>query len=170
MKDPSAFIEGTYERLKGCFTEEYFIRGLSLKRIGMELGLPSSRLRKGAWICWAEQLPAIHEFYLGGWTKFPTHNFVRYNRHGKMKWYEDKYEETYAMIRTPITIEQAKQGWLAGMRHEKLVKVVPILGHDDNNPPPPGGRASQIIVVQLIRCKVVKFLKNDDDVFRGVWG
>ncbi len=169
MTIPANYIIGQYVPHKGCFTEEYFLRGLSLKQIGIELGLPSRRLVKGAYICWAEQLPALHEFHLGGWAKFSTDKFVRYGRGGKLKWYEDKYEETYAFIRTPITVEQAKQGWLAGMRHEKLLKVVPMLGHDDTDLYPPGGRASQIIVSHPIRCKVVKFL-NDDDVFRGVWG
>ena len=152
---------------KGCFTEEYFLRGLSGAQIGRELGLPPHRLVNGLFISFAIQLPAFHEFKLGGWAKYSTDNFVTYRKR-KMKWSEAAFERTYEGKRMPISIEEAKKGWLAGMRNEKLIKVIPNIPRQEGDEYPQGGKASQIIVVHPIRCQVTNFLQLDE-VFRGVW-
>ena len=158
---------GDYLNLTGCFTEEYFIRGMSVYQIGVELGLPLQRLKNGVYVSFAIELPTIHGFKLGGWTEFPTQLFME-SRKGKMEWNETKFEETYDGKRMPISIEKAKRGWLNNMKQEKLVKVLPIDRYEKGDEFPSGGKASQIIVVHPLRCQVTNFLKYDE-IFRGVW-
>lgn len=161
---------GQFPRLKGCFTEEFCIRGMTLRQIGVELGLPMRRIEKGAYIAFALQLPAYHEFRLGGWAEFSTDKFVTYNkRKGKIKWHEDKFEEVYEGRRVPISIDEAKKAWLKNMRYHKLIKILPALDHQESDDYPTGGKASQIIITHPVRCQVVQFLKLDD-VFHSVWG
>lgn len=152
--------------LKGCFTEEYFVRGLSLRQIGKELGLPLHILADGAYVAFAVELPRYPDFELGGWAKYSTDKFIDY-RKGKMDWSELKFEETYAGIRVPISIDEAKKAWLSNMRNEKLIKVLPQI-KDPNAEYPVGGLASQIIIRNEVRCQIVKFLKLND-IFRSVW-
>ncbi len=149
------------------FTEEYFIRGLTLRQIGEELGLPQHRLKEGAWICFALELPVYQNFRLGGWAEFSTDNFVTYDE-GKMKWSEADYEETYAGKRLPVKINNAKRSWLSNMRKEKLVKILPAIPHSKTDAYPKGGKASQVIIMKKIRCYITKF-PDYDDIFRGVW-
>jgi hypothetical protein len=54
------------------------------------------------------------------------------------------------------------------MRHEKLIKVIPLIDHQNSDVYPSGGLASQIIVKEKIQCQVVQFLKSNE-VFRDVW-
>ncbi len=158
---------GQIRKLKGCFTEEYFLRGLSVSKIGQELGLPGHRLKDGVFVAFALQLPYYHEFELGGWAKYSTDKFVTYDK-GKMTWSRFKFEETYAGKRMPISIEDAKMAWLKNMRHEKLIKILPVIPHKDDDKYPSGGIASQIIVKHTISCQIVKFLKGNE-TFNSVW-
>jgi len=153
--------------LKGCFTEEFFIRGMTAQQIGQELGLPQRRLTEGMFIAYAVRLPALHEFKLGGWAEFSTDKFIEY-RKGKMIWNESDFEKTYDGKRMPISIEAAKKGWRQNMTHIKLIKVLLPIVHDNRDVYPSGGKASQIIITHPIECHVVKFLKPND-LFRGVW-
>lgn len=152
----------------GCFTEEYFIRGLNFQQIGAELGLPKRRMVNGAFIAYAVQFPTMTGFHLGGWTAYETALFMEYRRNKIPFWNEEKFEEVYSGKRFPMSIEEAKKAWLRNMRHEKLIKVILNVDHRDDDDYPQGGRASQIIVTRPIECHVVQFL-NGDDVFRGVW-
>lgn len=167
MSNNQPYKVGQVEYLKGCFTEEYFLRGLSVSQIGTELGLPQDRLANGIFISFALQLPSFHEFKLGGWAEFATDNFIKY-RKGKMKWSETDFEKTYEGKRIPISIEAAKKSWLANMRNEKLIKVLPVIKHQQDDIYPAGGRASQVIIVHPIRCHITTFLKANE-IFRGVW-
>lgn len=161
------FKTGQIKYFQGCFTEEYFLRGLSVSQIGVELGLPSHRLKNGIYIAFAIKFPSFYEFKLGGWAEFSTDRFIEY-RKGKMKWIETKFEETYKGKRIPISIDDAKKAWLENMKHEKLVKVIPFIPHHEEDIYPPGGRASQIIVVNPIQCQITNFLKGNQ-IFNGVW-
>lgn len=154
--------------LDGCFTEEFFIRGLTLSKIATELGLPSHRIKEGAWIAFAIQLPQKHQFYLGGWTQFATDKFIEY-RKNSMFWDAKKYMELYEGKRMPLTIDQAKEAWLSNMRKEKLIKVIPKVAHQPQDVYPPGGIASQIIINTPIQCHIVQLLQPND-VFQGCWG
>lgn len=153
--------------LKGCFTEEYCLRGLTLHQIAQELGLPAHRVEKGAFIAFALTLPAFHEFYPGGWAEYSTDKFVEY-RKGKMKWKEEQYEATYEGKRMPISVEQVKNAWLDSMKNEKLVKVLPAVPHSEGDDYPPGGLASQIVIVHGVKCLITQFLESNQ-VFRGIW-
>ena len=153
--------------LTGCFTEEFFLRGLNVRQIGKALGLPEYRLANGLYIAWAVQLPSFHEFKLGGWAEFPTSEFYDYTKK-RDKWSEEKFEKTYEGKRVPITIEQAKYAWLENMKHEKLIKVLLNIPGQDGDKYPAGEQASQIIVVHPIRCQIMKFI-DGNDVFKGIW-
>jgi len=162
------FAIGDTPYLDGCFTEEYFIRGMTLQRIGTELGLPQYQLSDGAFIAFALQLPSFNGFQLGGWTEFRASKFVDF-RNGKKKWSKAKFEKTYQGKRLPISLEDAKKGWMKNMRNEKLVKVLPNIPPHENEKYPAGGLASQVIITHPIQCQVVKFLKHNE-IFRSVWG
>ncbi len=168
MSQQTPYQVGQILHLGGCFTEEYCIRGLNVKQIGVELGLPQHRLNDGVFIAFARKLPYFHDFELGGWAKFSTDKFVEY-RKGKMNWILSDFEKTYAGKRMPISIEDAKNAWLKNMRHEKLIKVLPVIPHHDDDKYPAGGLASQIIVRNKIECEIVQFLKSNE-VFKDVWG
>jgi len=158
---------GQVVKLKGCFTEELFLRGLTLSQIGVELGLPSHRLNEGVFISFALQLPTVNQFDLGGWAEYSTDNFISYGKNGA-QWSEKDFEKTYKDKRMPITIEEAKKGWLMNMRQEKLIKIIPVIPHSNDDFYPSGGKASQVIIKQPINCQIVKFLKRGE-VFNSVW-
>lgn len=158
---------GDRRSLKGCFTEEYFLRGLSVNEIGKELGLPPHMLSNGIFISFALQLPTFDNFELGGWAKYSTDNFINY-RKGKMKWIESKFESTYKDKRVPIPIDQAKKAWVENMKKEKLIKILPNIPNNQSDIYPAGRFASQIIVINPIECQITNYLKNNE-IFRGVW-
>lgn len=167
MANQTPLQVGQHLDLKGCFTEEFFLRGLTLSQIGVELGLPSHRLNDGVFIAFAIRLPSIHEFDLGGWAEYATDNFIEY-KNGKSTWNEQKFEQTYDGKRMPISIEAAKKAWRENMKNEKLIKILPKIAHQQNDFYPPGGKASQIIISKPVKCHVVKFL-NRGEVFNSVW-
>lgn len=166
--DQQNYKKGQVLYLKGCFTEEFFLRGLSVSQIGRELGLPSHRLANGIFISYAIKFPALHEFKLAGWAEYSTDHFVEYGKKGRVKWSEENFEKTYRGKRMPMSIEDAKKARLDGMKHHKLVKVIPNIPHRNTDEYPSGGKASQLIVVHPIQCHITNFLKGNE-VFRGVW-
>ncbi len=157
---------GQFIELDGCFTEEYCLRGLSVRQIGEELGYKPFRMSQGIFIAFAIEFPSFDQFELGGWTKYSTDHFFDEDR--KVKWSEHEFEETYYRKRIPISIEAAKIAWLKNMRSEKLIKVLPVVPHQDKTDYIPGGLASQIIVTSKIKCQLVKFLAVNE-VFKDVW-
>lgn len=159
---------GQIVKMDGCFTEEYFLRGLSVKQIGQELGLPAHRMIKGVFVIFALELPQYHQFELGGWAEFATDKFIDYDNDG-MNWDEKKFEDLYANRRMPISIDDAKTNWMKNMMNEKLVKVITAVGSSKDDIYPSGGKASQIILREKVNCQVVQFLKSND-IFHSVWG
>ncbi|PPK88768.1 hypothetical protein CLV84_1739 [Neolewinella xylanilytica] len=155
--------------LVGCFTEEYFIRGLNASQIVKELGLPDRYQQLKMYVAMAIHLPSICDFELGGWAEFSTDNFFNYDKQGRgSKWDAKKFEKVYQGKRMPISINTAKQAWRDGMNHEKLVKVLFDTDHRDQDKYRAGGRASQIIVTRPIKCLIAKQL-SPTERFTGVW-
>lgn len=160
---------GDTGNFSGCFTHEEWITGKNANQIAIELGLPPHRMKDGIFVVWAEVLPNVHQFDLGGYAKFATDNFIDYST-GKAVWDEKRFEQTYAGgKRMNVSIPDAKQAWLQEMRRSKLVKVISVVPGAATDVYPPGNKAPQIIVNTPIRCQVAKFLKPHE-VFRGVWG
>jgi len=177
----------------GCFTQEYSLKGKTLKQIFVELGLPDRRLHEGAYIVYSLWVPRYNQFELGGHTKHSTEKFITYGEKGAMNWNKTKFLETYPNHRfnqylregmtgwnresvekkygEPInskTIETVKREWLKINNNRKLLKVLPGIRHKDGEEYPSGGRANQIILKENMKCQVVgKYLPND--VFHGVW-
>jgi len=180
-------------RKKGCFTQEYSLKGLTLKQIFEELGLPDRQLHEGANIIFALRLPTYDQFELGGYSKYSTEKFIKYGEKGSMNWNKtrflktypahdfnrflriamagwtsDSVEKEYGSKDSPMTIEMAKREWLRINNNRKLVKVIPILGPKDEDIYPAGGRANQIMLKKEIECQVIgHFMPND--IFKGVW-
>lgn len=159
--------EGGITWQDGCFTFEQHIAGMTLEEIAKELGLPSERLIKGGWVVFALKLPFGDDFDLGGWAEFETKNFFDYD---KKQWSRMDFEKTYKGKRMPISIFEAKNGWMQEMNNRKLVKLVLGVRHDDRHSYPAGGLAPQIIVKTKLKCLAVKYLPpNSMERFRGVW-
>ncbi len=157
--------EGDTTMQKGCFTFEQHIAGMTLEEIGKELGLPRERLIRGGWVVFALNLPYGDDFDLGGWAQFSTDNFMKDDAWNRMD-----FEKTYKNKRMPISIFEAKSGWMQEMNNRKLVKLVLGVPHDDSHAYPAGGLAPQIVVKRQLRCLVVKYLPpNSLERFRGVW-
>lgn len=157
--------EGDLTMQRGCFTFEQHIAGMTLEEIGKELGLPPERLIRGGWIVFAVNLPWSNDFDLAGWAEFSTDNFVKDG-----SWNRMDFEKTYKNKRMPISIFEAKAGWLQEMNNRKLVKLVLAVPHDDSHRYPSGGKAPQIIVNRELRCQVVKYLPpGSQERFLGVW-
>lgn len=167
MSYKNKYTIGQNISLMGCFTDEYSLRGMSVLEIGRELGLPLARLSEGVYVAWAVQLPTIENFKLGGWAEYSTDHFVRYQEK-QMVYSEKKYMATLKGKRMPISIEEAKKSWLMHMNNEKLIKIVPVIPHQEGDHYPPGGKAAQLIVTNPILCQVAKFL-HIHEVFRGTW-
>lgn len=151
----------------GCFTEEFFLKGLTAQQIGTELGLPQRCLAEGMFVSYAIQLPSFYQFELGGWAKYSTDKFVAY-RKNKMNWKQKEFDKIYDGKRMPISIAEAKRGWLENMKYHKLIKILLPIAYLNTDEFPAGGKASQIIVTDPIPCEVVKFLKPNE-LFQGVW-
>ena len=156
--------EGDITWEDGCFTFEQHIAGMTLEEIAKELGLPEARLTKGGFVVFAIQPPSPDDFELGGWAEYSTDNFIE-----KGAWNRMDFERTYKDKRMPISIFQAKNGWMQEMNHQKLVKVVLNIPHN-NHRYPAGRLAPQIILMKSVKCVVVKYLPpNSKERFKGVW-
>ena len=153
----------------GCFTTEYFLRGLTLKNIFKELGLKQSQLSEGAVIAYALNLPGINEFELGGWTEHSTDKFEEF-RNGQRFWNKEKYNEVFfpGSRLSKNDINDYKKAWLDRMNQEKLVKVIPVTSKGEGKWPK-GNKAAQIIVSRPILCTVIGHYKPHD-YFKGAWG
>ena len=152
--------EGKTTMQKGCFTYEQYISGMTLEEIGRELGLPPARLMNGGWVVFALKLPLFDQFDCGGWAEFSTDNFMKKSALTKNEvWNRMAYEKTYKNRRLPVSILDAKAGHMQQMATRKLVKLVPVLMHNDTYKYPSGGKAPQIIVYQELPCQVLKFLQ-----------
>ena len=160
---------GDFVELTGCFTEEYFIRGMAAHEIVQELGLPARFKLKRMYVAMAIHLPGIHDFELGGWAKFSTDKFFNYDKSTKKgRWSKVKFEEVYRNKRMPLSVDAAKQAWRDGMNSEKLIKVLFNTPKSDRDRYPEGGRASQIIVTRPVKCLITTTLLPTHR-FTGVW-
>ena len=167
MKNLAKYRVGEIVFKGGCFTLEYFIRGLTCDEIGKELGLPPRVMANGASIAMAIELPSYNGFKPAGWTRFSTDN-ISHRKNGKMVWDEATYLEFYTGKRLPIPIREIQKSWLSDMKKEKLVKVLPNIDYEDNEYFPRGGKAGQIVVTNPLRCEVTNQLTLNDR-FKGIW-
>jgi hypothetical protein len=153
-------ITGLYS---GCFTKQIYLQGKTLPEIERILGFHAGRLSQGAKFVVATQLPGIDDFDLAGYTQVAGHHTTA----------------VYGNINSPagnnaanayrIQKQNAMRSWgLTGT--DRLVKVLPAIGHDkDMNPDkqyPPGQGVPQWIVKweRKINCREICEVK---DYFNG---
>ena len=60
-------------QIKGCITQEHYIKGRSLAELERILGFQTGRLDKGIVVAVLTQLPAAHQFELLGYSQVAQH-------------------------------------------------------------------------------------------------
>jgi len=63
-------------KARGCFTQDKFIAGRSLKEIETNIGFREGRLSQGGIVLALTQLPMKVQFHVAGYTNVSLHNFV----------------------------------------------------------------------------------------------
>jgi hypothetical protein len=137
----------------GCFTQEKFIAGRSLKDIEKNIGFEEGRLAKGGIVLALTRLPRKGEFRVAGYTNVSLHNFE----------FPDGLD--------PNVLEKnAMEQWqLQGL--DRLVKVVPTITHDPRKAPdmqyPHARGIPQWDVLVKLPCIVAGNLSNyPDGIYR----
>lgn len=125
---------------KGCFTQEKFIAGKSLRDIEKILGFREKRLSQGGYVYALARLPEKNEFRVAGYTNVSLHRFVMPQN-----------------LNLDILKRNAMEGWELRGRN-RLVKVVPIIPHDkgmpDDDQYPHAGGAPQWVITKELPCIV----------------
>lgn len=138
---------------KGCFTQDKFIAGRTLREIERNLGFREGRLSAGGVVVALSQLPEKNQFRVAGYTNVSLHNFV-----------------LWAGCDPDVLKKNVMKQWqLRGP--ERLVKVIPTVPHDpkislDEQYPHARGVPQWEVLVNL-PCFVVANLDADlDAVYR----
>jgi hypothetical protein len=97
---------------KGCFTQDKYIAGRSLKEIENILGFQERRLSRGAIVVALIELPRKGQFRVAGYTNVSLHNF----------------EMPKGLDRNVLEKNAMEQWELQG--RNRLVKVKPVIEHD----------------------------------------
>jgi hypothetical protein len=134
---------------KGCFTQDKFIAGKSLRDIEKILGFKEGRLARGGYVYALTRLPEKNEFQVAGYTNVSLHNF-------KMP----KDLNVDVLKRNAMELWELK-GW------NRLVKVVPIIPHDKTKPDdeqyPHARGVPQWVVTKELPCMVAGALGTYPD-------
>jgi len=64
-------------QIKGCITQERYIKGKSLPELERLLGFQKGRLEKGIVVAALLQLPTFHQYELLGYSQVAAHQFNR---------------------------------------------------------------------------------------------
>jgi len=126
---------------KGCFTQDKYIAGRSLKEIESILGFQERRLSKGGFVVALSQLPRKGQFRVAGYTNVSLHNF-------EMPKNLD-----------PNVLEKNAIGQWELTGSNRLVKVVPAIKHNESLDPdiqyPHARGVPQWDVLVKLPCTVV---------------
>ncbi len=122
----------------GCFTQDKFIAGKSLRDIEKILGFKERRLAQGGYVYALIQLPERNEFRVAGYTNVSLHRF------------EMSYDLDVNVLK-----RNAMEMWELKGRN-RLVKVVPIIKHDknmaDDEQYPHARGAPQWVITKQLPC------------------
>jgi hypothetical protein len=131
---------------KGCFTQDKFIAGRSLNEIEKNLGFKEGRLSKGGIVVALIQLPRRGQFRVAGYTNVSLHNF-----------------EIPSGLDPNVLEKNAIENWEL-MGPNRLVKVLPTIGHDESLDPdiqyPHARGVPQWDVLVKLPCVVVGTLAD----------
>lgn len=134
--------------VKGCITQEHFIKGKSLSELERLLGFQSGRLANGAVIAVLTQMPTAQQFELLGYSQVAEHRFRGTDGLNVDKLKELVLKETFT---------------LAG--HKRLVKVTANTPHsnllDNDTQYPPGLGVPQWKLTSRLSARVVAILEPE---------
>lgn len=131
-------------QIKGCITQEHYIKGRSLPELEHLLGFESGRLDKGIVIAALTQLPAVHQFELLGYSQVAEH---RHNSDATKGLDIKKLKEM--VLKETFTL----------FGYKRLVKVMANQPHNDQLDNdvqyPPGQGVPQWKLTSALSAKVV---------------
>jgi|FLYL01.1.fsa_nt_gi hypothetical protein len=134
-------LVGQNIEVRGCVTQEKYVRGRTLVDLERILGFHTGRLAHGIVVARLNVLPQPDQFELAGYTQVASH------RHR---------EPTGLDIPKLKSLARAK--WAAGGL-ERLVKVIPNTPHDNNLEPdyqyPPGEGVPQWVLTTKLPATVI---------------
>jgi hypothetical protein len=134
---------------KGCFTQDKFIAGRSLREIEKILGFKEGRLSRGGYVYALTRLPAKGEFKVAGYTNVSLHRF-----------------QMPSGLDPKVLERNAMEQWKLTGR-DRLVKVVPVIEHDkslgDDEQYPHAYGAPQWVVLKYLPCIVAGNLDSYPD-------
>jgi hypothetical protein len=133
--------------VKGCITQEHFLRGRTLSEIERILGFHKGRLNEGMIVAALIELPSAHQFDLLGYTQVAEHRFKGID---PAKLDEKKLKEM--VMKEAFTLSGYK----------RLVKVIANKPHDasmdDDTQYPPGLGVPQWKLTTRLPARVLKII------------
>lgn len=136
--------------VKGCITQEHFIKGKSLPELERLLGFQKGRLANGAVVAVLIQMPTANQFELLGYSQVAEHRFGSTATAGL-----DKEKLKEIVLRDSFT--------LAGTK--RLVKVTANTPHSDlldrDTQYPPGLGVPQWKLTSRVSARVVAILEPE---------
>ena len=130
-------------QVKGCITQERYIKGRSLPELERLLGFEKGRLDKGIVVATLIQLPNINQFQLLGYTQVAEHKFKSIDPE---KLDVNKLKEM--VLKDAFTL----------VGNKRLVKVIANTQHnakiDNDTQYPPGQGIPQWKLISIIPARV----------------
>ena len=130
-------------QVKGCITQERYIKGRSLPELERLLGFEKGRLDKGIVVATLIQLPNINQFQLLGYTQVAEHKFKSIDPE---KLDVNKLKEM--VLKDAFTL----------VGNKRLVKVIANTPHnakiDNDTQYPPGQGIPQWKLISIIPARV----------------
>jgi len=141
---------------KGCFTQDKFLAGRSLRDIEKNIGFQEGRLAQGGIVIALLRLPRKGEFHVAGYTNVSLNKFVMPGG-----------------LDAAVLERNAMEQWELTGRN-RLVKVLPTIRHDPNLLPeiqyPHARGIPQWDVLVNLPCVVVATLAGyPDGIYRPGW-
>jgi len=140
-------------QIKGCITQEHYIKGKTLPELERLLGFQKGRLDNGIVVAALIQIPSVHQFELLGYSQVAEHKFGNEATKGldtnKLK--EMLLKETFT---------------LAG--HKRLIKVMANTMHngvlDNDIQYPPGLGVPQWKLTGRVSARIISIV-NQGEVY-----
>jgi hypothetical protein len=134
-------------QVRGCITQEHFIKGKTPGELERLLGFQKGRLANGAVVAVLIQLPTVHQFDLLGYSQVAEHKFGRAATEGL-----DVNKLKEMVVKDTFT--------LAG--NKRLVKVMAVTPHnanlDNDIQYPPGLGVPQWKLTGRVSARVVAII------------
>ena len=138
-------------QVKGCITQEHYIKGKTLPELERLLGFQKGRLEKGVTVAALIQMPLLSQFELMGYTQVAGHRFNGEATKGldvnRLK--ELVLKETFTLVGT-----------------KRLVKLIPNTPHnsllDNDLQYPPGMGVPQWKLTSRLSARVLYVLHGEE--------